>query len=174
MYKNEPFFTTITWQCYQYLATIWCKWFVAQFLAISQQLLCIHTNYPHPHATVSTILLLFLSLLLHGVFCQHSPNDICTTGGPNFSGISRVSRISCTAQSCLSCSQAKAECLHNATSNTFTCTANTSECEVVICEPVASTVYEYLQVQPQVKISLFIHFSSKVFSKHLLWTSWVV
>ena len=71
------------------------------------------------------------------------PTVPCTTGGPNFPGIPRVSRISWTVQSCLSCNQAKAECLHNTTSNTFTCTADTSECEVQVCEP-CNTVYECL------------------------------
>ena len=35
-------------------------------------ILIIHTNYPHPHAAVSIILLLFLALLLHNVFSQKS------------------------------------------------------------------------------------------------------
>ena len=75
-------------------------------------ILIIHTNYPHPHAAVSIILLLFLPLLLHNVFSQKSSDDNCTiTNGPFH--IPRVPRIGCTDQSCLSCNQAKAECFHN-------------------------------------------------------------
>ena len=102
-------------------------------LPISQ--LYIHTNYSHPHATVSTILLFFLSLLLHNVFSQKSSDDNCTITNDAFSDIPRVPRIGCTAQSCLSCNQVKAECLHNTTSNTFTCTADTSTCSVQVCQP---------------------------------------
>ena len=92
-------------------------------------ILIVHTKYPHPHAAVSIIFLLFLALLLHNVFSQKSPDNNCTiTDGPFH--IARMPRIGCTAQSCLSCNQAKAECLHNTTSNTFTCTANTSTCSV--------------------------------------------
>ena len=106
--------------------------FWPNFLPISQ--LCIHTNYPHPHATVSTILLFFLSFLLHDVFSQLALDDNCTiTDGPFH--IPRVPRIGCTAQSCLSCREAKAECFHNTTSNTFTCTADTSTCSIQVCEP---------------------------------------
>ena len=86
------------------------------------------------HATVSTILLLFLSFLLHNVFSQVSSDDNCTiTSGAVHPGIPRVSRIGCTTQPCLSCNQAKAECFHNTTSNTFTCVTNTSGCSVEIC-----------------------------------------
>ena len=65
-------------------------------------ILSIRTNYPHPHAAVSIILLLFLALLLHNVFSQKSSDNNCTiTDGPFH--IPRVPRIGCTAQSCLSC-----------------------------------------------------------------------
>ena len=108
-------------------------------------LLIIHTNYPHPHAAVSIILLFFLALLLHNVFSQKSSDDNCTiTDGPFH--IPRVPRIGCTAQSCLSYNQAKAEYLHN-TSNTFTCTANTctntisSVCTRVCCYHGNSVIY---------------------------------
>ena len=96
--------------------------------------LMIHTNYPHPHAAVSIILLLFLSLLLHNVFSQKSSDNNCTiTDGPFH--IPRVPRIGCTAQSCFSCNQTKAECFHNTTSNTFTCATNTSTSSVQLCDP---------------------------------------
>ena len=114
---------------YKIASTFW-----PNFLPISQ--LCIHANYPHPHATVSTILLFFLSLLLHDVFSQLALDDNCTiTSDAVPPDIRRVPRIGCTAQSCLSCNQAKAECFHNTTSNTFTCTANTSTCSVQVCQP---------------------------------------
>ena len=97
----------------------------------------IYTHYPHPHDTVSTILLLFLSLLLHNVFSQESSdkNENCTFGEEIHPDVSRVPRVGCTAQSCLNCTSAKAECLHNTTSNAFTCTADTSECFVQVCDP---------------------------------------
>ena len=108
--------------------------FWPNFLPISQ--LCIHTNYPHPHATVATIFLFFLSLLLHNVFSQLALDDNCTiTSDAVPPNIPRVPRIGCTAQSCLSCDQVKAECFHNTTSNTFTCAADTSTCSIQVCEP---------------------------------------
>ena len=65
-----------------------------------------------------------------------------------------VPRIGCTAQSCFSCNEAKAECFHN--------TSNTSHPLLTLQHVLfnlvnlASIVLEHLQVQPQVKISLFI------------------
>ena len=80
------------------------------------------------------LLLFLLLLLLQDVFNQE-PSDNCTIEGALAIGVSRVPRIDCTAQSCLSCDQVKAECLHNTTSNTFTCTADTSTCSVQVCQP---------------------------------------
>ena len=94
---------------------------------------CLHTHYPHPHVTVSTILLLFLSLL-HDVFSQQL-NHNCTIDGEAFPHVPRVPRVHCTSQSCISCTTANAECFHNTTSNMVTCTADTSECFVQVCEP---------------------------------------
>ena len=98
-----------------------------------------HTHTHNTHTAVSTmsttfLLLFLLLLLLQDVFNQE-PSDNCTIEGAFLSSIPRVPRIGCTAQSCLSCREAKAECFHNTTSNTFTCTADTSTCSVQVCEP---------------------------------------
>ena len=44
----------------------------------------IHTKYPHPHAAVSIVFLLFLALLLHNVFSRKSSDDNCTITDGHF------------------------------------------------------------------------------------------
>ena len=114
------------------------RWWLRKLQLISPT--TCHFPAVHTHKLPSStcysfhFLLLFLSFLLHNVFSQVSSDDNCTiTSGAVHPGIPRVSRIGCTTQSCLSCNQAKAECFHNTTSNTFTCVTNTSGCSVEIC-----------------------------------------
>ena len=59
--------------------------------------------------------------------------DNCTLGDEIPPEVPRVPRVGCTAQSCLRCDTANADCFHNTTSNTVTCTAHTSECFVQVC-----------------------------------------
>ena len=77
-----------------------------------------------------------------------------------------VPRIGCTAQSCFSCNEAKAECFHNTTSNTFTCAADTSTCSVQPCEPCQYCIGTF--TSPTTSQNLTLH--SLCFKLPLRWT----
>ena len=118
-------------------------------------ILIIHTNYPHPHAAVSIILLLFLLLLLHNVFSQTSSDD-------NFTNYwwSILIFVECPGLAAL---LSLASVVMKQRQSAFTIQRPLLSPALPTLQHVlfnlvnlASIVLEHLQVQPQVKISLFI------------------
>ena len=98
-----------------------------------------HTHI-HTHHTFTVPILLLLLHLLPIVLGE--PDENCTRmehGKP------LVPRIGCAAESCLRCNDVDTECVHNGTSNTFTCTANTTTCSVELCPPCNFCVGTYIQ-----------------------------
>jgi len=85
------------------------------------------TTYTNAHTL--TVPILHLLHLLPIVLGQ-SPDENCTRMEH---GKTPVPRIGCAAESCLRCNNVDTECVHNGTSNTFTCTANTTTCSVELC-----------------------------------------
>ena len=96
-----------------------------------------HTTYTNAHTlTVPILNLLHLLPIVLGL------GENCTRMEL---GKFQVPRIGCAAESCLRCNNADAECVHNGTSNTLTCTANTTTCSVELCPPCNYCVGIYTQ-----------------------------
>ena len=96
-----------------------------------------HTTYTNAHTlTVPILNLLHLLPIVLGL------GENCTRMEL---GKFQVPRIGCAAESCLKCNDVDAECVHNGTSNTFTCTANTITCSVELCPPCNYCVGIYTQ-----------------------------
>ena len=98
-----------------------------------------HTTYTN--ALTLTVPILHLLHLLPIILGQ-PPDENCTRIEL---GKTPVPRIGCAAESCLRCNGVDAECVHNGTSNTFTCTANTTTCSVELCPLCNYCVGAYIQ-----------------------------
>ena len=96
-----------------------------------------HTTYTNAHTlTVPILNLLHLLPIVLGLDENCTRMELWK---------SQVPRIGCAAESCLKCNDVDAECVHNGTSNTFTCTANTITCSVELCPPCNFCVGAYTQ-----------------------------